>query len=224
MVKFDGVTKNFGAKAALDDVSFEVEEGEFVFITGPSGSGKTTLLRLLLAELKPDQGRILIEGKDISLLKKSEIPYFRRKLGFVFQDFKLLVDRTVFENVSLALEIDGDGEKHSDKVRASLEEVGLLDKADFFPRQLAGGELQRVVIARATVNDPKIVLADEPTGNLDPQTSRQIISILDKLTKDATTVLMATHNENIVNSLKRRVIMLKDGKVKSDKKGGKYEE
>lgn len=224
MVKFDEVTKNYGTTKALEDVSFEIEEGEFVFITGPSGAGKTTLLRLLLREIKPDKGRILIEGKDIGTLRKNEIPYYRRRLGFVFQDFKLLYDRTVLENLALTLEIRGDLENHRDRIQEALNEVGMLDKAQLFPRQLAGGEQQRVVIARALVADPKIILADEPTGNLDPSTSRQIVSLLDKVAKKGTTVLMATHNENVVNSLKRRVLTFKNGKLLNDKKVGKYEE
>lgn len=224
MVKFSEVTKNYGSKTALDNVNFEIDEGEFVFITGPSGAGKTTLLRLLLREIKPDKGNILINGKDIGTLKKSEIPNYRRQLGFVFQDFKLLFDRTVWENVALTLEIRGDLENHPDRINEALDEVNLLDKAKLFPRQLAGGEQQRVVIARALVTHPKIILADEPTGNLDPVTSRQIVSLLDKVAQSGTTVLMATHNENVVNSLKRRVITFKDGVLVSDKKAGKYQE
>lgn len=224
MVKFSGVTKNYGSKTALSDVNFEIDEGEFVFITGHSGAGKTTLLRLLLREIKPDKGNILINGKDIGTLKKYEIPNYRRQLGFVFQDFKLLFDRTVWENVALTLEIRGDLENHPDRINEALDEVNLLDKAKLFPRQLAGGEQQRVVIARALVTNPKIILADEPTGNLDPVTSRQIVSLLDKVAQGGTTVLMATHNENVVNSLKRRVLTFKDGVLASDKKAGKYQE
>lgn len=223
MVEFQEVTKNYGAKSALDDVSFAVEEGEFVFITGPSGAGKTTILRLLLREIKPDKGKVLIEGRDISSLRRAEIPYYRRKLGFVFQDFKLLYDRTVWENVALALEIRGNLENHQDRIQEALDEVEMQEGAKLFPRQLAGGEAQRVVIARALVTDPKIILADEPTGNLDPATSRQIVSLLDKVAKKGTTILMATHNENIVNLLKRRVLTFREGKLISDKKGGKYE-
>lgn len=225
MVKFESVTKKFGSSFALDDVSFEVGKGEFVFITGPSGAGKTTLLRLLLRQFKPDLGKVLIEGKNIGELKHSEIPYYRRKLGFVFQDFKLLPERTVYENVSLGLEIGEEIRTSRDKkIKDALKQVDLSDKANLFPKQLAGGEQQRTVIARALVTDPKIILADEPTGNLDPTTSRQIVSLLDVASKNGAIVLMATHNENIVNSLKRRVLRFKKGKLVSDAKSGKYEE
>lgn len=225
MVKFIEVSKKFGSKLALDDISFGINPGEFVFITGPSGAGKTTLLRLLLRQLKPDRGKVLIEGKDIGDLKHKEIPFYRRKLGFVFQDFKLLSDRTVYENVSLGLEIGEDIKEDRDKkIKEALKKVDILDRADLFPRQLAGGEQQRCVIARALVTDPKIILADEPTGNLDPGTSRQIVDLLDTASKNGTIVLMSTHNENIVNSLKRRVLRFKNGKLISDTKGGKYEE
>lgn len=225
MVKFESVTKKFGSSLAIDDVSFEVEKGEFVFITGPSGAGKTTLLRLLLRQIKPDLGKVLIEGKNIGELKHSEVPYYRRKLGFVFQDFKLLPDRTVYENISLGLEIGEEIKTSRDKkIKDALKQVELEGKENLFPKQLAGGEQQRTVIARALVTDPKIILADEPTGNLDPTTSKQIVSLLDQASKNGAVVLMATHNENIVNSLKRRVIRFKRGKLVSDEKIGRYKE
>ena len=222
MVKFENVTKKFGSSKALDDVSFDVEEGEFVFLTGHSGAGKTTLLKLLLRDLKPDTGKIIIDGVDIATLKKKEIPFYRRKLGIVFQDFKLLYDRTVSENVEIALDVASEKGDRAKKIKEVLEEVGLTGKGDLFPRQLSGGELQRAVIARALISKPKLIIADEPTGNLDPVTSRQIVGLLDKTTEHGTTVIMATHNENIVNSLKRHVINLKGGKLSSDKKGGHY--
>lgn len=224
MVSFDNVTKKYGSITALEDISFEVEPGEFVFITGPSGAGKSTVLKLLLRDTKPERGKILIEGKDISTLKSRDLPFYRRKVGVVFQDFKLLWGRTVWENVALALEVSGE-QKGDKKIKDALNEVGLLERADLFPRQLAGGEQQRVVIARALVAKPKLILADEPTGNLDPATSRQIIELLDRQAKeDGTTIIMATHNENIVNTLKRRVLLFKNGKLVSDKKSGKYQE
>lgn len=222
MVKFENVTKKFGSTKALENVNFEIGEGEFVFLTGHSGAGKTTLLKLLLRDLKPDSGKITIDGVDIATLRKKEIPYYRRKLGIVFQDFKLLYDRTVFENVELPLDVMGDEKDREKKINQVLEEVGLSGKGNLFPKQLSGGELQRAVIARALVTNPKLIIADEPTGNLDPVTSRQIVDLLDKATDSDTTVIMATHNENIVNSLKRHVINLKEGKVSSDKKGGHY--
>lgn len=226
MITFEKVTKKFGSIVALEDVSFEIEEGEFAFITGPSGAGKTTVVKLLLRQLKPDSGRILIDGKDISAIKSRDIPFYRRKVGVVFQDFKLLPDMTVYENIALALQVSGenDKEKAGKKVRNALEQVGLLERANLFPRQLAGGELQRAVIARALVVNPKIILADEPTGNLDPATARQIVSLLAKAADEDTTVLMATHNVDIVNSVKRHVIQLKKGKLASDRRTGRYEE
>lgn len=225
MIVFDGVTKRFGSIIALEDVSFTVEEGEFAFLTGPSGAGKTTVVKLLLRQLRPDSGKILIDGKDISTIKSGDIPFYRRKIGVVFQDFKLLSDMTVWENVALALQVSGEkGPKADGKIKNALEEVGLLERASLFPRQLAGGELQRAVIARALVVNPKIILADEPTGNLDPATSRQIVSLLAKAADEDTTVFMATHNADIVNSVKRHVIQLKKGKVFADKKAGRYEE
>lgn len=225
MITFEKVTKRFGLISALEDISFKVEEGEFAFLTGHSGAGKTTIIRLLLREIKPTSGHVLIESKDISAIKSRDIPFYRRKIGVVFQDFKLIQDMTLYENVLLALRVANESKGKTDsKVKKALEEVGLLDRANLFPRQLAGGELQRAVIARALVVGPKIILADEPTGNLDPATSRQIVSLLDKATENGTTVLMATHNADIVNSLKRHVIQLKKGKVTADKKSGKYEE
>lgn len=225
MIVFEGVTKRFGSITALEDVSFTVEEGEFAFLTGPSGAGKTTVIKLLLRQLRPDSGKILIDGKDISAIKSRDIPFYRRKIGVVFQDFKLLSDMTVWENVALALRVSGEkGPKADGKIENALGEVGLLERAALFPRQLAGGELQRAVIARAIVVNPKIILADEPTGNLDPATSRQIVSFLAKAADEDTTVLMATHNADIVNSVKRHVIQLKKGKVVGDKKSGRYEE
>lgn len=224
MVKFEKVTKKFGTIVALEDISFEVKEGEFVFITGPSGSGKTTLVRLFLRELTPDEGKVSIDDKDIATLKSRDLPFYRRKIGVVFQDFKLIPDRTVYENVSLALEIAGSGADGDKKIKEALEEVGLLERASLFPRQLAGGELQRAVIARALVSNPKLILADEPTGNLDPGTARGIVKLLDQAAHSGTTVLMATHNADIVNALKHRVILLKKGKIVGDNKSGGYEE
>mgnify|MGYP001601220994 CR=1 FL=1 len=224
MIKFDSATKKYGSTLALDDVSFEIGEGEFVFITGHSGAGKTTLIRLLLREVSPTSGKVLIEGRDIKSLKSSDIPQYRRKLGVIFQDFKLLHDRTVYENVKIATEIDGrTTQEEEKKVKKALDEVGMISKSNLFPRQLSGGEVQRTVIARVLVQEPKIILADEPTGNLDPQTARQIVDLLDNAAKEGVTVLMATHNADIVDALKHRVIHLKEGKVESDKAKGKYE-
>lgn len=224
MIKFSNVTKKYGSTAALEDISFEVGEGEFVFLTGHSGAGKTTLIRLLLRETTPTSGKVLIEERDIKNLKLGQIPFYRRKVGVIFQDFKLLSDRTVYENVKIATEIDSrTTPEEEEKIKKALEEVGMTNRANLFPRQLSGGEVQRTVIARVLVQEPKIILADEPTGNLDPQTARQIVDLLENAVKDGATVLMATHNADIVDALKHRVIHLKSGKIESDKAKGKYD-
>lgn len=223
MIRFKNVTKKFGDVVALEKVSFEVSPGEFLFIIGPSGVGKTTIIRLILREILPDSGSIEIDGVDLIKLPRQKIPQLRRNIGVVFQDFKLLPDRTVRENVALALEVLGKGEEEIAKeVEKVLDLVGLEERADFFPAQLAGGELQRVCLARAVVGKPKIVLADEPTGNLDLATGWQITKLLKEINKLGKTVIMATHNFEIVNSLKVRVIEIDKGKVVRDKKKGKY--
>lgn len=226
MVKFESVTKKFGSKTVLEDISFEIEAGELAFVTGPSGAGKTTIIRLLLRELRPEKGHIVIDGKDIGNLRSKDLPLYRRQIGVVFQDFKLLSDRTVFENIALGLAVRGinDRQEVEKKVKEALSDVGLEDSVDHFPSQLAGGQLQRVVLARALVGQPKLILADEPTGNLDPVTARQIVDILDRVAKEGTTVIMATHNAEIVNKYSRHVVKLSDGKIASDRKKGHYEE
>lgn len=224
MIDFNQVTKKFGKIIALNNASFEIEPGEFVFITGPSGAGKTTITRLILKEFEPTTGKIKINKQDLAEIPSKKIPELRRKLGVVFQDFKLLSDRTVFENVILPLEVIGAEKKMiEEKASEILKLVGLSDRADLFPSQLAGGELQRVCLARAVIAEPKILLADEPTGNLDPATSWQIIKLMKKINQLGTTVVMATHNVDIVNSLRERVIKLEKGKVVKDQKEGKYE-
>lgn len=224
MIQFDSVTKKFGSTAALEDISLEVKQGEFVFIVGPSGAGKSTLLRILTRELLPSSGNILVGGVDITKIKTSDIPTFRRKVGFVFQDFKLLDDRTVFENVALTLEVQNKPDSEISKmVEHTLKLVEIWDKRNLFPRQLSGGEAQRTAIARAIVGKPDIVLADEPTGDLDPKTAWGVIQLLNEINSWGTTILMATHNQEIVNTLKRRVVKLKGGKVVSDNKEGKYD-
>lgn len=223
MIKFEKVTKKFGDLVALDNVSFKIEPGEFVFFTGSSGSGKTTIIRLILKDYLPTSGVIEVGGVDLQQISKRKLPEYRRKIGVVFQDFKLLLDQTVAENVALALKIFGANEKEVEaKVTEILSSVGLKERMDFFPAQLAGGELQRACLARAIAGQPEIIIADEPTGNLDLTTARQIVDLLLKLNKEGRTVIMATHNFEIVNSLKQRVIELDKGRIVSDQKKGKY--
>lgn len=223
MIEFNRVTKKFGDVTALDQVSFKIEPGEFVFIIGPSGAGKTTIAKLLLRDYLPTLGRIKISGNDIAKLSRKKIPNLRKNIGMVFQDLRLLHDRTVFENVALALKVLGKKEEEIKKeVDTVLKLVGLADRADFFPSQLAGGELQRTCIARAVVGKPEVVFADEPTGNLDLNTAWQIVRLLQEIHKLGKTIIMATHNFEIVNSLKVRVIELDKGKLISDKKKAKY--
>src|SRR3989344_729378 len=225
MIVFENVSKKFDSMLALDDISLEIKQGEFVFIVGPSGAGKSTLLRILTHELLPSAGKAMINNKDITKLKEGEIPSLRRKIGFVFQDFKLLDDRTVFENVALTLEVLGKGDEEIKKmVEHTLKLVEIWDKRNLFPRQLSGGEAQRTAIARAVVGKPDILLADEPTGDLDPKTAWGVIQLLNEINSWGTTIVMATHNREIVNTLKRRVIKLKAGKKSADTKEGKYDE
>ncbi|OGE43713.1 cell division ATP-binding protein FtsE [Candidatus Daviesbacteria bacterium RIFCSPLOWO2_01_FULL_39_12] len=225
MIVFENVSKKFDSMLALDDISLEIKQGEFVFIVGPSGAGKSTLLRILTHELLPSAGKAMINNKDITKLKEGEIPSLRRKIGFVFQDFKLLDDRTVFENVALTLEVLGKGDEEIKKmVEHTLKLVEIWDKRNLFPRQLSGGEAQRTAIARAVVGKPDILLADEPTGDLDPKTAWGVIQLLNEINSWGTTIVMATHNREIVNTLKKRVVILRKGKKISDSKEGKYEE
>lgn len=224
MILFDKVFKKFGSSTALDDISLEIKQGEFVFLVGPSGAGKTTLLRILTREVLPTSGAVIVNKMDLTKLNSSEVPNLRRKVGVVFQDFKLLDDRTVFENVALSLEVLGKSDNEIAKaVEHTLKLVEIWDKRNLFPRQLSGGEAQRTAIARAVVGKPDIVLADEPTGDLDSKTAWGVIQLLNEINSWGTTILMATHNQEIVNTLKRRVIVLKAGKVTKDSKEGKYE-
>lgn len=220
MIVFENVTKEFpNGTVALLEVSFHIEPGEFVFIIGPSGAGKTTLLRLLLRELKPTSGTVQVDKRDLSEIKKRELPILRRQIGAVFQDYKLIDDRTVAENVALVSEIIKQNEEEIDEhVKEILSQVGLEDKADLFPSQLSGGELQRTTIARALAAHPKIIFADEPTGNLDAATSWEIINLLLTINKADTTVIVATHNQDIMQSLDKRVIELEKGRVVRDTK------
>jgi len=224
MISLQHVSKMYkGSIVALDDVSVEVEKSEFVFVVGPSGSGKSTMLRLLLKEEQPNQGAIYVAGKNLEKLTPWKVPYLRRNIGTVFQDFKLLLDKTVFENVAFALEVIGKPKHVIDqRVPEILEYVGLGDKLNALPNELSGGEQQRVSIARACVNRPLVLLADEPTGNLDPQTSVDIMRLLDKVNRIGTTVVMATHDQAIVDAMRRRVVELDEGKVVRDQARGVY--
>ncbi|HJX59064.1 cell division ATP-binding protein FtsE [Candidatus Woesebacteria bacterium RBG_19FT_COMBO_47_8] len=213
MIQFKKVSKSFGTIKALEEVSFEVGKGEFVYITGPSGAGKTTLLKLILREYQPDSGEIVLEGVDITKLSDEQIPEYRQKIGVVFQDFKVLPERTVRENVEVSLAVIGVAqEAWSARVGQVLKLVGLAERADLFPNQLSGGEIQRVSLARALVVNPKIILADEPTGNLDWETADSMMELFEKINKEGKTIIMATHNKVIVDKFKKRVIKLKGGK------------
>jgi cell division transport system ATP-binding protein len=225
MIKFEDVTKVYkGDVVALREASLDVQKGEFVFLVGPSGSGKSTMLRLMNKEETPERGRVWVAGKDIAELSSWKVPYLRRNIGTVFQDFKLLLNKTVEENVAFALEVIG-RPKHviRTQVPAILELVGLSRKLSNYPHELSGGEQQRVSIARAFVNRPLILLADEPTGNLDPDTSLGIMKLLDRINRTGTTVVMATHDRGIVDTMRRRVIELDRGVIVRDQARGVYE-
>ena len=226
MILLDRVTKSYKKRGvALQNVSLHVEPKEFVIIVGQSGAGKSTLLKLLTREEKPDSGKIIVGGIDYESLRDKEIPYLRRKIGVVFQDFKLLSNKNVYENVAFALEIIGQSNKEiKHTVPRVLEIVGLEGKGSAMPWELSGGEKQRVAIARAIVRQPKILIADEPTGNLDPKHAWDVLRVLQKINKYGTTVLLTTHNQDIVNKLKRRVVTIKDGTIVSDKANAGYRE
>jgi cell division transport system ATP-binding protein len=223
MIKFQNVTKKYQNIFALKNVSFEIEKGEFVSIVGKSGAGKTTLLKLILAEEKPTEGKIFFEGEDLSKIKTGKIPYYRRKIGAIFQDYKLLDSKTTYENVAYALQVIGASDSEiSENVPKVLEIVGLSKRANNFPSELSAGERQRVSIARALIHRPKVILADEPTGNLDPYNTLEIIKLLLKIHEMGTTLILATHNKEIVNSLKKRVITLENGIIIRDEKVGRF--
>ena len=224
IITLENVSKTYSAgNEALQDVSLSIQKGEFVFIVGSSGSGKSTLIKLLLKEIEPTRGTIKIKGQDLTKMKRKQVPKYRRKLGVVFQDFRLLKDRNVFENVAFAQRIVGKSNYTIRRqVPAILSLMGLSEKLLSFPKQLSGGEQQRVALARALVNKPPILLADEPTGNLDPKNSWEIMSLLEEINKTGTTVLVVTHNHEIVNAMQKRVITMKNGILISDKQKGGY--
>ena len=225
MITLDHVSKSYSTGApALNDVSIHIEPGEFVFIVGDSGSGKSTLIKLLLRELLPTSGNIVVNGTNVGKLKHRQIPKFRRNIGVVFQDFRLLMDRNVYENVAFAQRVVQIPNKQIRKnVPSILSVVGLAGKYKARPRQLSGGEQQRVAVARALVNEPPILLADEPTGNLDPKNSWEIMKLLDAVNKQGTTIVVVTHNREIVNEMKKRVVTMKRGVIISDEKEGGYD-
>jgi cell division transport system ATP-binding protein len=227
LIEFQNVSKMYVNDVyALYNVNFRIQNGEFVFVVGASGAGKTTLVKLLLKEIEPTAGSIFVDGVDITTLKRREIPYYRRKIGVVFQDFRLLSDKTAYENVAFAMEIIGaSGREIRRQVPAALGLVGLGSKAHDYPHQLSGGEQQRVALARALVNNPSILIADEPTGNLDPATSMEIMRIINMINRRGTTVIMATHARNIVNTMRKRVIQLDKGLlVRDEQEGGYFDE
>ena len=218
IIHFKGVTKIFGSLVALSDISFDVKKGEFIFITGPSGAGKTTILKLILGELTADAGEVKIDGFNVAGLTEKDLPRFRQQIGTVFQDFKVLPERTVFENVAVALAVIGLPEKDWDeRVKHVLTLAGLSNQINLFPSQLSGGELQRVSLARALSVNPKIILADEPTGNLDWETSDNLMNLFEKINKEGKTIVMATHNMEIVKKYKKRVINIVGGKIDKEK-------
>ncbi|GAB3593264.1 cell division ATP-binding protein FtsE [Angustibacter peucedani] len=225
MIRLDNVTKTYasGQRPALDKVTVEVERGEFVFVVGASGSGKSTMLRLVLKEEKATSGSVHVAGRDLASLSNWKVPHLRRQIGAVFQDFRLLPSKTVFQNVAFALQVIGKP-RHTiaQVVPETLELVGLEGKEGRLPHELSGGEQQRVAIARAFVNRPSILLADEPTGNLDPTTSIGIMRLLDRINRTGTTIVMATHDDEIVDQMRKRVVELEDGKLVRDQARGVY--
>jgi cell division transport system ATP-binding protein len=224
LIRMKDVSKVYEAgMPALDRVSLEIRKGEFVFIVGPSGAGKSTLIKLLYCQEVASGGQISVAGRDLGNIRRREIPHFRRKIGVVFQDFKLLDDRTVAENVAFALVVTGAaGRDTKKKVTQALSVVGLKDRQDAYPNQLSGGEQQRVAIARALIRNPEILLADEPTGNLDPKTSLEIFRLIERANVYGTTVVVATHAQHIVDSMRKRVIEIKNGSVVRDDRRGAY--
>ena len=224
MIYFDRVSKVYSpTSVALEDVTFTIEPQEFVSVVGQSGAGKSTLLKLLLAEERPSSGKVFFESLDMHKVRNGDLPKVRRRMGVVFQDYKLLLTKTAYENIAFAMEAAGKTEEEIQQdVPQVLELVGLMDKAWHFPSELSGGELQRVAIARAIVNRPDVIIADEPTGNLDPINTWEIINLLEKINELGTTVILATHDKEVINSLKRRVITMEKGRVTRDEKKGRY--
>lgn len=225
MIKLENVTKVYKTGVrAVNNMNINIGPGEFVYVIGPTGAGKSTFIKLLYREEKATSGKVLVAGQDVSLIKNRKVPYFRRNIGVVFQNFRLLPKKTVFENIAFTLEVtDTPRMEIRKKVRKTLELVGLEDKANAFPHELSGGQQQRVAIARAIVNSPKVLIADEPTGNLDPETSTGIIELLERINEvNHTTILMVTHDKEIVQKYKKRTILIEDGCIKTDTSTGGY--
>jgi cell division transport system ATP-binding protein len=224
MIVFQGVSKKYnGESTALEDIDFEIGQGDFVSLTGRSGAGKSTIIKLLIGEDKPTKGRVFFGQYEVNKLKNDDLPVFRRHIGVVFQDFRLLPNKTAYENISFALEVAGRPSREiKELVPQVLDMVGLGDRWKNYPNELSGGERQRVAIARAMIHRPEVVIADEPTGNLDPFHTFEIIKLLEKINELGTTVLLATHDKDVINNLERRVITLDNGRIVRDEKKGKY--
>ena len=226
MISFSGISKLYGNNVkALSNVSVDIDSGEFIFLVGPSGAGKSTFIKMLLKEIEPSTGTILVGETDLSKLTRKQIPYYRRKIGMVFQDFRLIQNLNVYENVAFAMKVvEASPREIRKRVPIVLSLVGLSHKYKMFPNELSGGEQQRVSLARAIVNNPSVLIADEPTGNLDPETAKEIMALLNDINKGGTTILMATHAKDIVDTMKKRVIALEGGEICRDEKRGKYED
>ena len=226
MIEFKNISKLYNNNVkALSDVSINIESGEFVFLVGPSGAGKSTFIKMILKEVEPTSGKVVVNNTDLSKLARNDVPYFRRKIGMVFQDFRLIPNLNVYENVAFAMKVDEATPKEiRRRVPMVLSLVGLSHKYKMFPNELSGGEQQRVSLARAIVNNPSLLIADEPTGNLDPETAKEIMDLLDDINKAGTTILMATHAKDIVDTMKKRVIAIEGGEIARDEKRGMYED
>lgn len=226
MIEFQNVSKIYKDNVkALVDVNLEITNGEFVFLVGPSGSGKSTFINMLLREVEPTNGKIIVAGKDIGEIKRKQLPYYRRKIGMVFQDFRLIDNLNVYENIAFAMRVvEATPREIRRRVPMVLSLVGLSHKYKMFPKELSGGEQQRVSLARAIVNNPAFLIADEPTGNLDPETAIEIMALLDDINRAGTTIIMATHAKDIVDNMKKRVITVEKGRIARDVKRGRYED
>ena len=224
MIEFRGISKIYNNNVkALSDVNVEIEAGEFVFLVGPSGSGKSTFIKMILKEIEPTNGKLIVADKELSTITRKQVPYYRRKIGMVFQDFRLIPNLNIYENVAFAMRVVESSPKDiRRRVPMVLSLVGLSHKYKMFPNELSGGEQQRVSLARALVNNPSVLIADEPTGNLDPDTAREIMSLLEDINKSGTTILMATHAKEIVDYMKKRVIAIEKGEIVRDEKNRNY--